>query len=800
MVYLNNYSMKKIFIIILTFLYSLNVFSQDQECGTHDPTEAQMRALPYYGNNAYLDHYVDSLTNVFNNPANRIDGREEGVWYRVPIQFFVYQWQGEDVITREGRNMEKTLKTMMYHLNEAMRRNNTKIRFYMLCPRVINHQTATTGFLENYAWEALQYIYTAGQPALECHIVNDVEGGNFYSPEENVIFMRASATIDRILEYQELGVTTESDEANSTFVHEVGHWLGLQHTHLNNNVPCLKESVSREIYFSICPPFISRWCELRGDFLCDTPADPDLSQHITDVMANCSWFTNIRDDRGDFYAPDTRNYMSYSRVQCRKTFTESQKKVMILGMNAQIGWQNFNFQLTPSNAFDSYEPDNEPIYSSFIAFNVPQIHSFSDVGCNDDDDWVKFNNGADAAINPPYTSDLVLEVESVAGFNFPVLEVEMWDGGVSGAYETPNNTTRVPYTQTNIQPSKITYTISCTLPRGRTYLFRVVRNGNQTGRYQITLKKVPNNITINGSDIVCNNLVSFSATSTQVGINIPFSWEVSTNLQIVSGQGTNAIMVSPINPNVGGTGFVRLVYNNICIGQQQVQKNIWVGKPAITSGLMDANFQPITEATLYISEPCPDNNPPRPTHLPVACFNGFGTQGYNNIFEIEDIIGNASQYYSLESTSSIPRGCIRFFQTGYYEFRVRAKNTNCINTNSDWLVFRITVMEDPNLPQCIDPDPIPPDVCYDEWGQAYLCPSGYRYYPNISQGDLNIDYSENYQKLEIYNKYNQKVFETNLDKKKGRKLNLRKLPNDVYFLHLIDKKGLSVKKQLVIQK
>ena len=57
----------------IIFLASLNTFAQQKltsppysECGTPEPTQAVMQQKPYYGNNAYLTNFVDSLTSTFN--------------------------------------------------------------------------------------------------------------------------------------------------------------------------------------------------------------------------------------------------------------------------------------------------------------------------------------------------------------------------------------------------------------------------------------------------------------------------------------------------------------------------------------------------------------------------------------------------------------------------------------------------------------------------------------------------------------------------------------------------------------
>ncbi|MFT7299099.1 MAG: hypothetical protein ACI9WO_001921 [Sphingobacteriales bacterium] len=94
-----------------------------------------------------------------------------------------------------------------------------------------------------------------------------------------------------------------------TFMHEVGHALGLAHTH-NTYFPNPNELVARTN------------CYEAGDYFCDTPADPKLSQN--NVNDNCEYTGSQKDDAGDSYVPDPANIMSYSPGKCQTIFTPEQ--------------------------------------------------------------------------------------------------------------------------------------------------------------------------------------------------------------------------------------------------------------------------------------------------------------------------------------------------------------------------------------------------------------------------------------------------------------------------------------------
>lgn len=100
----------------------------------------------------------------------------------------------------------------------------------------------------------------------------------------------------------------------STFAHEVGHYLDLYHTH--------------ETQFGTECPNGSN-CATTGDLLCDTPADPDLSDSVN---AACVWTGTATLPPGcgsTPYAPQTNNLMSYSSKTCRNLFTPGQINRML---------------------------------------------------------------------------------------------------------------------------------------------------------------------------------------------------------------------------------------------------------------------------------------------------------------------------------------------------------------------------------------------------------------------------------------------------------------------------------------
>lgn len=91
----------------------------------------------------------------------------------------------------------------------------------------------------------------------------------------------------------------------SVAAHEVGHVLYLYHTHQGYN-ECTDGSN----------------CAVAGDFVCDTPADPNL---LHNIGINCSYIGDDVPPCGHLpYNPDTRNIMSYAPPSCTDHFTPQQ--------------------------------------------------------------------------------------------------------------------------------------------------------------------------------------------------------------------------------------------------------------------------------------------------------------------------------------------------------------------------------------------------------------------------------------------------------------------------------------------
>ncbi|MFC2175584.1 PKD domain-containing protein [Bacteroidota bacterium] len=165
----------------------------------------------------------------------------------------------------------------------------------------------------------------------------------------------------------------------STLAHEVGHYLGLLHTH---ETAYGAEAVDGSD------------CLVDGDLLCDTPADPNLSGVVD--PEGCGYIGVATDENGDTYAPSVTNVMSYATRACRYEMTEDQLDKMLWTLQNQRAY----LTCTPPvlEAFFYTNPEQTCSSTKEIAFYNASKGSVTSYAWNFGD-----GVGTSASESPSYT-------------------------------------------------------------------------------------------------------------------------------------------------------------------------------------------------------------------------------------------------------------------------------------------------------------------------------------------------------------------------------------------------------------
>jgi len=105
--------------------------------------------------------------------------------------------------------------------------------------------------------------------------------------------------------------------------HEMGHALGLLHTH-----HCFQEGLDHWECKAENPPGLFDNGKTAGDFIDDTPADPDIYGLIS--YTDCAYHGHPQNDTTipPTYDPDVTNIMSYSNPFCMEAFSDDQVYMM----------------------------------------------------------------------------------------------------------------------------------------------------------------------------------------------------------------------------------------------------------------------------------------------------------------------------------------------------------------------------------------------------------------------------------------------------------------------------------------
>jgi len=323
------------------------LFSQDTDYDEY-LDDQEFEKLPWYGNNQFLYDFLDSI----HYDENCLE--DNNAYLHIPIKIWMYMDHDQGVFSRKA-------KTMVSELNYFFDLNNVGVRFY-LHPGITVFTRDKYKQINYYTEAPRLTLKNKEKGVINVHVVNKLNkqilglgGGN------------PRALYNSVTD----AIVIEQDHFRSTLAHEVGHWLGLLHTHRNyNKGKCKQEAVKRDRKYDGCLKN-GLICEKSGDGLCDTPAEPLLINRISD----CKYTGNLTDEWGDKYNPSSTNIMSYHHEEgCRKNFTRGQIAIMLfIAFSKQE--KEWLVSHNPGCHFDDYEYNNSFETPTIIKTKEVQYHS-----------------------------------------------------------------------------------------------------------------------------------------------------------------------------------------------------------------------------------------------------------------------------------------------------------------------------------------------------------------------------------------------------------------------------------------
>jgi hypothetical protein len=232
----------------------------------------------------------------------------------IPIKFHIVRTDSGD----EGID-ESLLESEVERLNEIFGEANMRFLTYDQ-PNYIDDSRFTSYY--TYMEESL-CASTEVEKVVNVYCLPEMSGLCGYT-----YFPRGSSLSNRIF------MNNGCMGNGSTFVHEVGHFFGLWHTHGTSNTGTTDEYVSRlkDRDGNGIPD-----CEETGDRCCDTPADPNLGTYSAYCSSSCGsdYDCQAEDPDGNCYEPMTENLMSYNpNKRCRNMITPQQlSRVEVVATN-----------------------------------------------------------------------------------------------------------------------------------------------------------------------------------------------------------------------------------------------------------------------------------------------------------------------------------------------------------------------------------------------------------------------------------------------------------------------------------
>jgi hypothetical protein len=420
---------KTVIFFCLIASMAFNLASQSLPCGTLSLTQEEKEKLPFYGNNNILVKFRDSLESSSYKRMSEVTS--ELFWIPVRLNYF-RRADGTGTEINDAR-----CDLVLKRVNAVLKSNDSKIRLYRICAPSNTYLDNTLADLEDEPFDDVQHIFHNYAQAIyfNIHFVNSTRTFAGLSPLFKFCCPYGRPNNQTIISTGDyLGDPMinggrrvyDDDILAKVILHELGHTLGLHHTHDNARGSsdnrdasiCKQEYVARAKTLPLIPCIANAGnyaAEVNGDLLLDTEADPGL--RIGDIIFvdnECNFTTTtlginypvLADRDGSVWRPNARNIMSYSRDACRNYLSPFQNLVMLMALHHNDSGYGFSL----GTNIDEYESDNGILSATATRpeFFERQHHT---IHAKCDEDWVRFEVG--------YFRKMVIETRAPFGMSDP---------------------------------------------------------------------------------------------------------------------------------------------------------------------------------------------------------------------------------------------------------------------------------------------------------------------------------------------------------------------------------------------
>jgi len=339
--------LKNLPFILLFLLLSNKSFSQ-HNTNIQCPDVVFSKKKPsWHGNNDILKEYIKKFP--------LLDFAH--TYYNVPLTFHFFLNPRENT-----QILNKDIKLTVRFLNKIYKENNTGIQFYIadiLYYKKNNHLKSGYSIESFFLGRKDKNVNS-----INIYYINTLEL-NLFIKKKYYYGMHNSITNS---------IMIIRHSTKTTLAHEIGHFFGLKHPHNNwKKGKSKQECVSRTRKKANSNVLI---CEANGDYISDTPAEPNLKKTTNN---NCDYIGLNTDNWGDKYKPNTNNIMSYlANSECRTSFTHLQKAAMLYTISTLKNSENWiRCPVNKIYSFDRYEPDDAMSMASRLVEEKKQYHTFN---------------------------------------------------------------------------------------------------------------------------------------------------------------------------------------------------------------------------------------------------------------------------------------------------------------------------------------------------------------------------------------------------------------------------------------